>query len=199
MQERKTVLTTGDVARICNVAPRTVSKWVDTGRLRGYRIPGGKDRRIPLDQLIRFMKSHGLPLNGLESGRTRILIVDADLAWCETIREVLESQRGFEVMAASASLEAGAACASFKPRVMVVDLDLPGADPTTLMRFCQCQPDLADTAVIAMGRYLSNSQGEGLIEHGFSGWLSKPFEMAALVQRIIDGERFADERLASTP
>src|SRR6478736_2719268 len=51
----KDVLTTGEVAKICNVAPRTVSKWFDSGALHGYRIPGSKDRRIPLNQLIRFM------------------------------------------------------------------------------------------------------------------------------------------------
>ena len=51
------VLTTGQVAKICNVAPRTVSKWFDSGQLRGYRIPGSKDRRIPVQQLVRFMDS----------------------------------------------------------------------------------------------------------------------------------------------
>ena len=44
----KDVLTTGEVAKICNVAPRTVSKWFDSGALHGYRIPGSKDRRIQL-------------------------------------------------------------------------------------------------------------------------------------------------------
>lgn len=37
------VYTTGEVARICQVAPRTVSKWFDTGRLKGYRIAGSPD------------------------------------------------------------------------------------------------------------------------------------------------------------
>src|SRR6185436_10019854 len=72
----KDVLTTGEVAMICSVAPRTVSKWFDSGALHGYRIPGSKDRRIPLNQLIRFMKQHGMPLNGLMTGATRVLIVD---------------------------------------------------------------------------------------------------------------------------
>ena len=36
------VFTTGQVAKICKVAPRTVSKWFDSGRLRGYRIPGSQ-------------------------------------------------------------------------------------------------------------------------------------------------------------
>src|SRR5207237_13241 len=82
----KDVLTTGEVAKICNVAPRTVSKWFDSGALHGYRIPGSKDRRIPLNQLIRFMKQHGMPLNGLMTGQTRILIVDGE----QDIVEVLE-------------------------------------------------------------------------------------------------------------
>jgi excisionase family DNA binding protein len=47
----KKVFTTGQVAKICKVAPRTVSKWFDSGRLRGYRIPGSQDRRIPREQL----------------------------------------------------------------------------------------------------------------------------------------------------
>ena len=78
MTMQKTVLTTGDVAKLCSVAPRTVSKWFDSGKLRGYRIPGSKDRRIPVEQLVRFMRSHNIPLNGLETGQTRLLILDPD-------------------------------------------------------------------------------------------------------------------------
>ncbi len=55
------VFTTGQVAKICKVAPRTVSKWFDSGRLKGYRIPGSQDRRIPRDYLIKFLKEHGMP------------------------------------------------------------------------------------------------------------------------------------------
>ena len=54
----KDVMTTGEVAKICNVASRTVSKWFDSGQLRGYRIPGSKDRRIPVANLIKFMKAN---------------------------------------------------------------------------------------------------------------------------------------------
>ncbi|MFN9969658.1 MAG: helix-turn-helix domain-containing protein, partial [Phycisphaerae bacterium] len=61
----KEVLTTGEVAKICNVAPRTVSKWFDSGSLKGYRIPGSRDRRIPTSELIRFMKAHNIPLEGI--------------------------------------------------------------------------------------------------------------------------------------
>lgn len=58
----KKVFTTGDVAKICKVTPRTVSKWFDSGRLRGYRIPGSQDRRIPREYLIRFLKENGMEI-----------------------------------------------------------------------------------------------------------------------------------------
>jgi excisionase family DNA binding protein len=54
-------LTVGDIARRLRVAPRTVSKWIDSGLLRGYRLPGtaGHRRVRPID-LARFCKEHGL-------------------------------------------------------------------------------------------------------------------------------------------
>lgn len=52
--------TTGEVAKLVGVAPRTVSKWFDSGRLRGYRIPASNDRRIPRRHLLDFAVRHGL-------------------------------------------------------------------------------------------------------------------------------------------
>ena len=56
------VFTVGEVAKICKVAPRSVSKWFDSGRLKGYRMPGSQDRRIPREYLIKFLKEHGMPV-----------------------------------------------------------------------------------------------------------------------------------------
>lgn len=56
------VFTTGSVARICHVAPRTVSKWFDSGRLKGYRIPGSQDRRIPFGDLLEFLQDNAMPI-----------------------------------------------------------------------------------------------------------------------------------------
>jgi two-component system, OmpR family, response regulator RpaA len=56
--------TTGDVARLCAVAPRTVAKWVDAGFLKGWRVSGSgqpdDDRRVAHDELVRFLTEHGM-------------------------------------------------------------------------------------------------------------------------------------------
>lgn len=61
------VYTTGQVAKICTVSPRTVAKWFDTGRLKGYRIPGSRDRRIPHNILINFLEEYAIPLGNLKN------------------------------------------------------------------------------------------------------------------------------------
>lgn len=55
-------LTTGKVAKLMQVAPRTVSGWFDKGKLRGYRLPGSLDRRIEVADLVAFMRAHAFPV-----------------------------------------------------------------------------------------------------------------------------------------
>lgn len=52
----RATFTTGQVARLCNVASRTVCHWIDAGHLPGYRLPGGKDRRVGREALAAFMR-----------------------------------------------------------------------------------------------------------------------------------------------
>lgn len=64
----KKFYTTGQVAKLCKVASHTVSMWFDSGRLRGYRIPGSQDRRIPRESLEIFLKTNEMPtLESLEN------------------------------------------------------------------------------------------------------------------------------------
>lgn len=180
MGPRKTVLTTGEVAKICNVAPRTVSKWFDSGQLRGYRIPGSKDRRIPVEQLIRFMRGHGIPLNGLDSGRRRVLIIDADAMLCETLRTAL-SRDGYEVTTAGSALEAGAAAHDMNPHIVIVDVSLRDVSARTISRFFRSTAGLQPPRLIGVAKGLNDAQGQALLQDGFDAYLSKPFDARSLV------------------
>lgn len=65
---RKDVYSTGEIARICNVHPKKVGGWFNSGRLKGYRDSSHcYDARIPHKYLIEFMKQEGYPLGELES------------------------------------------------------------------------------------------------------------------------------------
>src|SRR5437879_8825368 len=112
----KKVSTTWQVAKICKVAPRTVSKWFDSGRLKGYRIPGSQDRRIPREQLIRFLKEHGMPLGELEEEeRHKILVIGAEKLFIERLRETLPEDEDYKYEIAQSGVEAGIMAESFHP------------------------------------------------------------------------------------
>jgi excisionase family DNA binding protein len=186
MSRQKDVLTTGDVAKICSVAPRTVSKWFDSGQLSGYRIPGSKDRRIPLNALMRFMKQHNIPLDSLSSGRTRVLIVDADPEARDVLYKALVEGTSFEVRCVSSGFAAGLECERMRPDVMLLDAHLPDADCRDVLRHVRENPSLGMTRVVAMSSRLTDGQGNQLLSQGFDGYLRKPFS-ASQVVRMIDG------------
>jgi two-component system, OmpR family, response regulator RpaA len=62
MQLMEKALTTTECAKFLQVAPRTVCKWFDAGRLKGWRVLGSQDRRIKVIVLVRFMKDNGMPI-----------------------------------------------------------------------------------------------------------------------------------------
>lgn len=60
------VFTTGQVAKICRCSVRIVTTWFDFGSLKGYRLPGSLDRRIPENELRLFLIKWGLPTDLLD-------------------------------------------------------------------------------------------------------------------------------------
>ena len=119
------VFTTGQVAKICKVAPRTVSKWFDSGRLRGYRIPGSQDRRIPREYLIKFLKEHGMPLGDLEDeAMAKVLVVGQDQVLIENLKRNLPLEKTFKLTTAASGFEAGIQAESFHPDCIVVDFSI---------------------------------------------------------------------------
>jgi two-component system, OmpR family, response regulator RpaA len=122
-RSRKEVYTTGEVAKICHVAPRTVSKWFDCGQIKGYRVPGSKDRRIPVSELVRFMRTHGIPLGELDTGRGRVLIVSADYEFGHRLSELLSAGNTLECQWVASTFAAGIASGSNRPDVMVIDAE----------------------------------------------------------------------------
>ena len=85
----KRIFTTGEAAQICKVSQQTIIRCFDSGRLTGFRVPGSKFRRIPRDELIRFMRSNNIPLDIIEGSTRRILVVDDDPAILDLFQDVL--------------------------------------------------------------------------------------------------------------
>ncbi len=187
MARNKEVLTTGEVARICKVAPRTVTKWFDSGQLRGYRIPGSKDRRIPISQLVRFMRQNNMPLDGMmHFTKTRVLIVDDEVEIVEMLRDLLGQQTNYDVHVAHNGFQAGVEAEKVKPHVILLDINLGDINGRDVCKTVRGNADLQMTKVLAMSGHLSEDEGKALLHQGFDGFLKKPFTMQGVIQGIED-------------
>ena len=181
----KDVLTTGEVAKLCNVASRTVSKWFDSGQLNGYRIPGSKDRRIPVASLLKFMRDHGIPMDGLMSGAVRVLVVDSDEDVRQTLARILQDQTNYEVRSASSCFKAGIECERFRPHVMLLDLTLAAEEESVAMELVDNNNSEAhSTKVIAVTGKLTDGQIAQLAHQGFESVLRKPFSVRQVIESI---------------
>jgi excisionase family DNA binding protein len=56
------VYTTGQCAATMGASPRTAAKLIDSGELKGYRLPGSNDRRVAEHDLVAFLVRHGMPI-----------------------------------------------------------------------------------------------------------------------------------------
>jgi two-component system response regulator RpaA len=180
----KKVFTTGQVAKICKVAPRTVSKWFDSGRLRGYRIPGSQDRRIPREHLIKFLKEHGMPLGELEEeGLHKILIIGAEKLFIDRTKEILPEDDDFKYELAHSGFEAGIQAESFHPDTIIIDLAMGRSEALQIATNLRRNPAYEATLIIALASE-DEANPEALTNFGFNEAFKKPFDVALLGERI---------------
>jgi excisionase family DNA binding protein len=184
MAKGKNVLTTGDVAKICHVAPRTVSKWFDNGQLRGYRIPGSKDRRIPVSELIRFMKTHNMPTSELAVGKIRVLLADNNVKAATALADSLRSKADYDVQIVKSNFETGSAIHKFTPHVLLISLMAEGIDATAICKCIRENEDLRTIKIIALVSQLSDSESKALLQKGFDGYVSYSADAIDVIKRI---------------
>lgn len=139
---RSPTYTTGAASKICNVAPRTVSQWVDSGMLKGHRLPGSQDRRIAHDDLVRFMRQHGMDslLADLEdSVTTHLLAVGILIDEAQELDRLLPTD--WAVARAGSLIEAGQLWEKHEPAVVLAGLGLGRTDACNLAHwFSQQEP-----------------------------------------------------------
>jgi excisionase family DNA binding protein len=180
----KKVFTTGQVAKICKVAPRTVSKWFDSGRLRGYRIPGSQDRRIPREHLIKFLKEHGMPLGELEEeGWHKILIIGAESLFISRLKEMLPEDEDYKYELAASGFEAGIQAESFHPDSIIIDLAMGRHEALQIAQNLKRNPQYEQTLIIALASE-DEAAPEDLVNYGYNEAFKKPFDISLLAERI---------------
>lgn len=62
---KKRFVTTGEIAKICEVSPKTVIAWIERKQLRSFRIGRGP-RKVTLPDLYEFLGSRNFPIASVD-------------------------------------------------------------------------------------------------------------------------------------
>ena len=182
----KAVYTTGEAAEICNLSQQTIIRCFDNGQLKGFRVPGSKFRRIPHDNLVEFMKSNNIPLNGLESDTIRVLIVDDDKEVLDLFVDALESDGRFEVATAQSGYDAGLRTHQFRPNIVVLDYMLPDINGNVVCRAIREDESLQNIKILLISGVVEPAQVEMLKAAGADEFIRKPFNIDSVITRMLE-------------
>jgi len=189
--QEKQVFTTGEVAQICKVSQQTVIRCFDSGKLSGFRVPGSRFRRIPREALIAFMKTNQIPMDQLETGKKRVLVVDDDDAIIEMFTDLLERDGRFEVRTARTGYDAGIVTEQFRPDVMLLDFKLPDINGNVVCRTIRGNPNYKHMQIIIISGVADPDEVAELKAAGADDFIRKPFDINAVINRIAELVRVA--------
>jgi excisionase family DNA binding protein len=184
MDTAKELYTTGEAADICNLSQQTIIRCFDSGRLRGFRIPGSKFRKIPRDNLLKFMKDNSIPMQNLQSGRKRLLIVDDDAEIVEMMTDVLNRDGRFEVKTASTGYDAGIMTQRFRPDLILLDYMLPDVNGNIVCKTIRENPEFTNTKIIIISGVINQTEIDELLKSGAEAFMKKPFNITELIDKI---------------
>lgn len=112
-----------------------------------------------------------------------ILVVDDNVSNTKLLAFILSS-RGYTVRTAADAEQALATLREFQPRLVLMDIQMPGMDGLELTRRLKADPATRDIIVIAATAYAMKGDEERALAAGCDGYLTKPIDTRALPARI---------------
>jgi excisionase family DNA binding protein len=184
MDKMKDLLTTGEAAEICKVSQQTIIRCFDAGRLEGFRVPGSKFRRIPRRSLVKFMKENNIPLDNLESGKKKVLVVDDDDEIIELIVDILSRDGRFDTRTASSGYDAGILTQQFRPHLILLDYMLPDVNGNVVCQTIRKNPEFESIKIIIVSGVIKQDEIDHLLKSGAEDFIRKPFDIAEFTDKI---------------
>ena len=177
-------LTSGEIASYCDVNLRTVIRWIESGKLKGFKLPGRGNNRVLVDDFIDFLERHNMPVPPQLQGESTpgILIVDDELPVAKSIQRVAR-RAGYETLIATGGFQAGVMLSQHNPKLMTLDLSMPGMDGYIVIQFTREQARYKRLKIIVISA-LDDASLERAKELGADAVLPKPFSNHDLTELL---------------
>ncbi|MCB9932266.1 MAG: response regulator [Planctomycetes bacterium] len=153
MAPRRKSLSTGDIARHCQVTPATVVNWIKAGKLQVYTTPGGQ-YRMDAAEFVGFLEQNRLPIpEELQpSNERRVLLIDNDPEVLERSTQSIARYLPTVILEESDNaIEGLVKLGAFKPHAAVIDLELPSVDVAELCRRLRTGADTRNMFLVVVG------------------------------------------------
>ncbi len=183
----KKFFTTGDIARIFGVSRISAYKWVVSGKIKSFKIPGGR-YKITKKDLVDFIKKSGLDTRlagAIQQEDIKVLIVDDQKLIIQTVRDYMEKiHPSWHISSASDGFEAGRMVSRINPDIIILDLFLPGINGFSLCKSIKNDPHTKSIKIIVITGYPTDENIGKAKDAGADAVLPKPFEMIELEKLI---------------
>ncbi|MCH2134324.1 MAG: helix-turn-helix domain-containing protein [Phycisphaerales bacterium] len=180
----KRAYTTGEVASLTGLSQQTVIRCFDAGRINGFRVPGSATRRIPREELVRFMQANGIPLEEAGGSSYRVLLIDDEPETIEAVTTALEAMDRIGLDVASNAWEAGVLAASASPDLAIVNARLSDLNMEQVCKTLRGRGESNPTRVIAMARRYKREEMEVLRELGVESFLRPPLQRDDILELL---------------
>ncbi len=180
------IMTMFTASKHCNVSPKTIINWIESGYIKAYKTVGGH-RRVRKADLEAFMREHGMPIpeEKESSENKRILVVDDDLIIVESIVQALEEDEfDYEVISASDGFEAGLQVNHFKPDLLILDIMMPDIKGFEVCKKIKSNKETRDTKIIVLSAYLDEEKFNQMKTYGADVCFSKPLPLGQLKEEV---------------
>jgi CheY-like chemotaxis protein len=114
-----------------------------------------------------------------------ILIVDDNAANLKLARVLLEGE-GYPVSVAVDAEQAIELLKTLKPRLILMDVQLPGIDGLELTRRLKANPDTRGIVILALTAYAMKGDDLKALAAGCNGYITKPLDLDSLPAVIAD-------------
>ena len=194
---RKQSFGTHEIAKICQVTPPSIWRWVKEGRLPYFTTAGGR-RKVWAKDLALFLKERNIPIPDTvkQIDSKKILIVDDEAQIRQIVKRVLKTiDPELEIAEAEDGFEAGRKVTQMSPALIILDIGLPGMNGIKICKMIRSDAQLEGTKILAISGQNIPSLKKECSKAGADDFLRKPFTVEEIKDRV---HRLLDSQMAET-
>ena len=127
-----------------------------------------------------------------------ILIVDDNLRYLTLVRALLTAE-GYGVRTAVDAEEALEVLKAFHPRLILMDIQLPGMDGLELTRVLKTNTDTREMIVVAFSGSAIPKTEQNALDAGCEGYIAKPIDTRILIRLVAEYLQRVEQKNAPSP